>query len=231
MAYTQVPNGRMLDVPEAARAVICDPDSGVVRNLRRGATDLFWSANGREIAAVDYLTGTDGSDPVVILDAATGEASFNTRIAVNPMDPILSPDGRLLAVHFHLSRPLTGHTILDRRTGENVCASYTPLPYAPGILGQWSPDGRWLLWSWRITVPGNDGSWIREYVGLTSATGAIRRRLGQGSYAAFSPEGRHVLWLRRLSCRSTPADLVWCDLAGRGTRCILKGVMAYAIAP
>ncbi|HEX5324088.1 MAG TPA: hypothetical protein VFW40_09895, partial [Capsulimonadaceae bacterium] len=90
-------------------------ETGHVRILRSNVFKPFWSADGKEIACLEDLTEKSGDGYGLILNARTGKVDFRTETGINPTDLILSANGRYLATLNHLSRPLLGHEITDRR--------------------------------------------------------------------------------------------------------------------
>lgn len=215
---------------------VMDIATGHVRALRKNAYDPYWAAN--EIAVIEISPDDPGEAPVLVLNARTGKTVYRQGPAVNPEDPILSPNGRYLAVLNHLSRPLTGHEIWDTEIdddtgedyGENI--TYGPSWSAEPVLDAWSPNGKWLAWEWRFTDPKNNGEWLWQDIGLTSLSGGVKRKIGMGIDACFSPDSRHVLWLRpkrREDWNKPPYTLMWRPFKGRAKR-LVASVSAYSLA-
>jgi Tol biopolymer transport system component len=102
VAFTHFPRGDTSTRDTTWDVYVFDRATGRARPLRRHACEPFWSSDGKEIALVDTSAG-DGSGPALAVDARSGKEKFSTGAAVNPMLPILSPDGRYLAVEFHMS--------------------------------------------------------------------------------------------------------------------------------
>jgi hypothetical protein len=203
------------------------------RTLRKAAAEPVWSADGREVAVTEDPSATgDGDGAGLILDARSGAVRFQTPRAVTPKEPILSPNGQYLAVLFALSRPKTGHTVFDRKTGAEVARDFDYPGRLPAELQGWSPDGKYLLWNWRAPDPDNDGSWLWDEVGLTSFAPGVKRRIAIGHSAVFSPDGAFILYLhphhRGIYVR--PADLCCAPVQASGaTSTLLTHVDAFAL--
>lgn len=243
MAFTSVPGGDAMGNSGSDCSVsVLDIATGKTRVLRRRAETPFWSHNGREIAAVDYNVIDGYEMGVVILDPKTGRVTGNAVRRGIPVDPIISPSGRYLAYHLHLSRPLTGHSILDRKTGRELTdrfqRSFLPNGYEPGLLLQWSPSEKLLLWAFRVPMPDPDdnGSWRREEVWVTSLIGRGKHKIGSGgryAEAAFAPDAKHVLWLKptpRHRGENPIYDLVSRPISGGRTTTIARDVDTFAVA-
>jgi Tol biopolymer transport system component len=231
LAFTYIPGGDVLVSDHAYKVCILNLSTNQIRTLRENAREPFWSSDGREIALID-TSPQDFNASTLIVDAQTGKIRFQTDKMVNPTTPLLSPNGRYLAVHPHMSRPLTGHIIIDRQTGKLLDYDFYPKGYAPGPLNAWSSDGKWLLWTVRIPDPKNDGSWLQEEIWLISIDAKVKRKISVGTIGDFSPDGKHVLWLRpshKTKRRQSTYDLMWSPLQGLKKVRLVSQVNAFAI--
>jgi hypothetical protein len=153
---------------------------------------------------------------------------FVTEKAVGPSDLKLSPTGRYLAVNFHLSRPVTGDTVLDVKSGADISNRYSMPNFLPTLIDDWSPDERYAVVEWRTADPNNDGAWKSSTIGVTSINGKWRRSLGKGMDAHFSLRGDKILWLTSQEW-DAPGNLVMVDIKHGTPVIIAKDVTSYLI--
>ena len=235
LAFTRIQGGN-LSQPEWTHDVcIFDLTTNHMRVLRKQAREPFWSPKGTKIALIDESSNSIRRDfhcPILILDAQSGKVIFQTGLIRNPIEPILAPNERYLAIHPHLSRPLSGHIIIDLKTGKIIEIEPNE-GYARGPLQAWSKDGKWLLWKWRVPDPENDGAWLWEEIWLVSLDAKVKRRIGRGTKAVFSPDGKHVLWLQPRKAiydyKSNDYDLMWTPLQGRLSERLIARVQDFTL--
>ena len=142
---------------------------------RRG--DPTWSPDGRIVNwSYDdgniWLVGSDGSNPMQL----TSNSGFNA-------DPRVSRDARYIA--FWSNRSGSGQIWRMDTNGDNQ----KQLTYngVEGSIGNYSPDGRWLLYSkagaeqgvWKVSAEGGDPVRITE---------------AEADYSAFSPDGNLIAY-------------------------------------
>ncbi len=208
-----------LDLPKATK-----------RLLAPHATESAWSVR-RDILAFVRMTKTDSLQQALEVRTYPDWRLFKAlQPAVNPCELSLSPDGSMLAVHYHLSRPLTGHSVLNLQTTQSVELN-CPSGISPPTIDDWSPDSKKILASWRIVDPNNDGSWIREYVGLNFIRTGKFERIGLGHDARFSQNGQSAFWLsdHKTGCQWKLGDLVWSPIAKVHPKIIVKGVSQFCV--
>jgi Tol biopolymer transport system component len=157
----------------------------------QNAADAVWSPDGKVLALVFKK---EDSEQTQIRVFPSGKLMWSDEFYGNPCDIQFSPTGRYLTVHHHLSRPLTGHSVFDLRTKKEITVQ-NPSRYAPPVITDWTKDGQSILCSWRIQDGDNDGSWIREDIGLTSLVNGKFRNLGRGSDAKFVSDGKQIVYL------------------------------------
>lgn len=195
------------------------------KRLVKNGTQFCWCPNGREVAFVRVSDPTDFSKSVEVRSFPELRLLRTIPAGVSPCELIFSPDGSRIAVHFHLSRPLTGHAIFNVKDGKESELQCPP-GIAPPIVDDWSADGSLLLCDWRAPDPNNDGSWIKDYVALVGPSGK-GRKLHQGSGAQFSDDGRHVLYMNRSLSRQ--GDLIWSSLDGTRSIVVVHGIKQFAV--
>jgi len=231
IAYTRDPR----DGREACSVRILDVNSYQSRLLRNDAEDPFWSRDGTEVALVE--SGAREGFCAHVVNVQTGSATFTAEPVVRYVAPVLSPDGRYFAVRCFLSRPLTGHHVTDRKTGQTLDLGLQDLThdrgsYAPHQIQAWSPDGQWMLWT-MYAMEGDDEphpeSILQTEIWAVSLNGKTKREIGVGEDADFSADGTHVLWLRPQPGQGRPytLDLMWSPVAGGEERNLFSRVEAF----
>jgi hypothetical protein len=173
------------------------------------------------------------------MDSSSGKILFKSDRVVNLDVPFLSPDGHYLAAICALSRPVQGDSIwYEKSRGGgalvNNLSQFTPSKYWPGVIEDWSIDGKWILWDWRTPDPNNDGAWLRDDIGITSADGRVRHKIDRGQFAHFSPDGKLIFYLRPRSVRKIarqagPYELVLVKKDSREQTIIERGVISYLV--
>jgi hypothetical protein len=152
--------------------------------------------------------------------------------SVNAVDMSVSPNGLWAAVHYHLSRPLTGHSVLRLKPEGNDSSRSPQLPqatrFAPTLLEDWAPDSKAIVGDWRTPDPRNDGNWLKDHVVLFTWPKGKVRMLGEGSEPRFSADGQALIWLK--SGRRRDQFLVGLDLkTGSHLPILARGIAAFAV--
>ena len=206
---------------------IMDLRSERSRVFIRDADLAAWSADGKRIAYATWA-GDHADERVVVADASSGKVLSSFECG-NPCDIRFSPNGRMLAIHDHLSRPLTGHEVIDLKSGESVEVDQ-PDEYAPGVLEDWGPNSRSALLDWRIVDPNNDGNWIRQYEAICRLDRKKSRLLVSGRRGRFTPDGKALLYIAN---PTKPAgDLCRRPIDGHGKRTVIaRGVSQFSVSP
>jgi hypothetical protein len=210
---------------------VLDLQTNQWRTLYPGASEPVWSADGREIAAVQ--TSPQDNHRAIVFDAKTGKCRFRSRPTTLPViQPILSPDSRFLGAIYSLSRPKRGHTLFDRRTGQVFERDLDYPNRLPTVIEDWSLDGRFLICNWRVPDPDNDGSWLCDEIGIVSLALGIKRWVARGHAPCFTPQGWHIVYLRpyREEVKELKGDLCICSKNGGTPRVLAKAVDAFVIA-
>jgi Tol biopolymer transport system component len=205
------------------------------RLIALNAVDPAWSSNSDRIAFALNPTGDDYDIAAEMIDANSGRLLFRSRSGINPSNPVLSPTGKFIGVDFHLSRPVTGDVIFNTLTGAAVSKSkdigepdqFTPPQYLPGLIEDWSPNGKWILWDWRVPDAANDGSWLKDEVGLTSLNASARRRIGSGKNARFSQDGKYIFFLQPEAGSTSIYDLVLTTRQIGKVQCLARNVDSF----
>ncbi|HVT11171.1 MAG TPA: hypothetical protein VHE55_02810 [Fimbriimonadaceae bacterium] len=175
-----------------AKVSILDLKTGKIALFADHAADPVWSPRGDRIAC--HLEGDDFSEEVDVREYPSGKLVRKFPPAVNPSWMSFSPNGSVLAVHYSLSRPKTGHTLFDLASGKVIDLPY-PNKYAPPTIEDWSPDGQAVICDWRVIDPKNDGSWIKQFEAVTWFGTGKSQLLGEGRDGQFAPDGAHVLYI------------------------------------
>lgn len=146
-------------------------------------------------------------EQVEVEDLRNGKLLHPGPSSVNPMELQFSLDNATLAVHFHLSRPLTGHSLLSL-TGGRASTLTTPASFAPATIEDWSPDGKSVLLAWRVPDPHNDGNWTQQVLALQDRKSGHTRTLWSGYQARFTSDGRSVMYLVKPTPQSEVGTLM-----------------------
>ena len=196
----------------------------------RSATNWIWSNNGECVACVRVEDRKSFAQPIEIYAYPSMKLIRRINSAVNPVDLMFSSDGKDFAVHFHLSRPLTGHQILSIEKGTER-PLLQPERFAPATLSAWTPNSQWIASDWRTMNPDNDGSWTDCRIGLSKADGSACRSLGIGHSAQFTHDGEQVLLLtdHKTGCFWHKGDLVLQAISGGKIKTLVKGVTTFAV--
>lgn len=193
-------------------------------------TNFIWSDDGKIVAFIALDRPQDFSQSVEIRTYPEMHLIRKLEPIVNPCDLKFSPDSKQLAIHYHLSRPLTGHTVVSVH-GDSISLPKQPDQYAPAIINGWSPNGKWIACEWRTVDPNNDGSWNRCRIGLSSSDGTQCKELGLGFAPAYSKDGESILYLtdHRTGCRWNGNDLVMQSVRGGPIKTLATNVLAFAV--
>lgn len=203
---------------------IMDLSSGRKTLLAQNAENAAWSRAGNRLSFTTF-DARHAEVRVLVCEFPSLRLVRSFEVG-NPCDVRFSPNGRLLAVHNHLSRPLSGHTVYDLGSGEALDPAY-PGQYAPPTLEDWSPDNRSAIFDWRVQDPGNDGSWIRQFEAITRLDTGKSRVLAEGRDARFSPNGKAVMY--RTGLRGDMGDLCWMTVTSRQQPArLLRGISQFA---
>ena len=200
------------------------------RLLEHHWTNFLWSDDGKMVAVIEVDRKRNFDQSVVILTYPELRLIRKLEPIVNPCDLKFSPDGKQLAVHYHLSRPLTGHTLVSLSNG-SMNEPKQPEKYAPAIISGWSPNGKWIASEWRTMDPNNDGSWTRCRIGLSSSDGNECKELGLGFAPQFSEDGESVLYLtdHRTGCHRNHYDVVIQSIHGGRIKTLAKNADVFSV--
>lgn len=191
-----------------------------------GANDPVWSKDGRFIAYALYPNPNSLQSRVIIRTA--GGRSILSLSLFNPTNISLSPHARFLAAESHLSRPTTGDSLYDVIDNGKQLPDLTPSKYLPGVVIDWSHDGSFVLWEWRIPDPKNSGAWLGTVMGATDVYGRHRYIIGCGTEGYFMKSRTRVIWLEK-SVNHNSKYLVISDIARNTHQIVAKGISAFAI--
>jgi Tol biopolymer transport system component len=164
---------------------LINPDGSALRRLTRGAQrDILasWAPDGRTIAFT-RLAKRDRVEEIWLVHA-DGTGLRRLRAGANP---VWSPDGRSIA----FSAPLGRRYALFVMEADGGNTRRLTGPGADAGPGDWSPDGRRLLFT-RWSLGQNGDVWVMD------ADGGEQRRLTRSPADDFdptwSPDGRRVLF-------------------------------------
>jgi TolB protein len=145
-----------------------------------------WSEDREKIA---YLTDESGNLEINQIDrngAATSRLTPGESIDANAR-PVWSPDGDRLA--FVSQRE--GNPELYVRESDRVDPTRITFNQAQDRLGDWSPDGEWLVF-YATDADSEPGLWLRNPNGVN----LIRLTQGKDSDAVWSPDGEGIAFVR-----------------------------------
>lgn len=156
---------------------------------------VAWSPLGDRLAV-------DGGSGAVIIDAATGAATF-----IGGSNPVWAPDARELAVldpgSDGASPPVAELRIVDAVTGATDRAY--PFPAIGGLA--WSPNGRWIAATGGVGARSNALVRIDVMTGQVAELDGASGMLDSTREPAWSPDSLHIAFIRwgdeRL-CRGGP---------------------------
>jgi hypothetical protein len=189
-----------------------------------GCEQPVWSPDARHIAIIH--ADKDSGGVAELRAFPSGRLVRTLSDAVNLCDMSFSPNSKLMAMQSHLSRPLTGHFLVEVSAKGGLRSLPQRAGFAPANFEDWSPSGRFALCTMRLVDPTNDGSWTRSYVEVADLRTGRSRRLGQGSNARYSPDGRSV-WC--LTSAHGAGHLASISLATGRKRIIAKDVSQFAV--
>ncbi len=132
--------------------------------------------------------------------------------------PIWSPDGGRLAFSVTLDGGAVSKIAVAPADGSRQ-ARYVDVPFSAegGPAPQWSPDGRWLVFSLGEYGQGDlyllDAAGGAEPINLTESTDR-----SEGSGAFWSPDGRHLAYFARVTDPQTATEVSLIQPDGSGTR-------------
>jgi Tol biopolymer transport system component len=209
--------GKKVDVPEAkyaARLVSTDPNGNDVRPLLSTSSvsglgpRVAWSADGSEFVFVGKPATSESEEGQLYLARADGTGVRAIPETNGASDPVLSPDGGLLAY----SRTREHHPKFNPKNPEN---------FLKGLSHSWSSTTTWIvpiaggkprrLTPWgkeRHSTPSSispDGSTLavsverpgstQEVDAVDLATGKARTLEVDGADAAYSPDGSEIAFV------------------------------------
>jgi len=157
----------------------CDLESRTIKKIASDCTLEGESVSGDRMILFRSPDSSSCGDRLEVVDTRNQARVFGETL-VNLSQLKLSPDGRYLAAESHMSRPLTGHHLIDLKKKKFFPEDYDIEGYAPFEVAGWSPDSHWMLMRYRVPDPDNTGSWVREDAYLVSLDGQNKIKIATG---------------------------------------------------
>lgn len=173
-----------------------EPDSGEAEAVKRSPDSEFgpvWSPNGESIAFV--AAGDESRDVIVMSLASDGGTTVVSPEGAgaegNEGAPLWHPEGGQVAyVSDAAGQPDIYVSTLEEGSTTRITSSEER-----ELLGDWSPDGQWLVFARAPDPAGGDdvqGLWLRNPAGVN----LIRLTEGADSGAKWSPDGDVIAFVR-----------------------------------
>ena len=176
-----------------AEIFLLEPESGeTTRITSNGGSDIYpnWSPDRSKIA---YVSDQAGSYKLYIANPSEGVIKrllLDSDLQIEPLQPVWSPDGSTLS----FSASSNGDSdlyVADANLDEKQDA--TRITFNPGAehLGDWSPDGEWLVFH-SSGLPAYQGLWLRNPDGVN----LIQLTSEDDRNARWSPNGDDIVFTR-----------------------------------
>lgn len=188
--------------------MLYDLRTGNIRKIQGSSQNVGWSPKGDKIITCEN-NDKDGYEEKIDVLAFDSSSFMKSYKMVSPRNPILSPSEKYFAVESHLSRPLTGHMIINMENNNAVKINYDMDSRAPFILSEWSNDEKWLLIVYRIPDPVNNGTWMSDEIWLVSFDGKYKYKVtdtdryyndgltGVRGICRFIEEDKCIIWINK----------------------------------
>ncbi len=105
-----------------------------------------YPAWGKDSRIIYYSSDLNGNNDIFSVDAATGEQKQLTSSKENDMKPIVSPDGKFLAIYRGLHK-IVRYDLAKNTETVWVKSDFGDMELEGTIDYAWSPDSRWLAFS------------------------------------------------------------------------------------
>ena len=169
-----------------------DPAGGVAVNLTNAPgvdTGAAWSPDGKRIA---FASNRDDNYNIYVMNADGTGVKRLTGGSLSSLTPLWSPDGRWIAfargAEIHMMRP-------DGSSKRMVYRSHSG--WMPISLGDWSPDGRTLLFD----LEGSENSYDIWSLDVAARRASRLIATPVSEYGPdFSPNGRNIAFTRETMC-------------------------------
>ena len=173
-------------------------------------TKPTWSPDKNTIA---YLSDINGTNTLWVMDSngKSKKEILDSDIKVNNF--FWSPDSKKIAAEINRNQKLN-IIIIDLETNSKETLN---LPYDKAFIGDWSPDGKWLLYT--VEDAKNKGVKRKSITGVDEFTITTE----EDYMPQWSPNGKWISFIRKNSLGNF--DLVHTDIYGDKEEIILKNTI------
>ncbi len=182
----------MSDTDGDQEIYLLDPESGKSSRLTNNSTadeEPRWSHDGQQIA---YVSRETGDKEINVIDKDGNQLS---RLTNNPgldASPRWSPAEKKLAYVSEIQEEGKDFTEIYSIAVEDREISQVTFEGAAEELGDWSPDGEWIVFYNQEPVA-DRGLWLRNPEGVN----LLRLTEGEDTQPCWSPDGKYIAFVRQ----------------------------------